>query len=383
MRSALLFLVTTTLLAQTPQTKSTMCGTTEFAAIGGATDRLLTGCGEGFSTNLLWHLDQSDSASGSFNGTVTRSTTGRGVVVYVIDTGVWRSHDEFVRAAGPNVSAGINTGRETASCPNEVVEPCTLSQLIGHGTGVGSIIAGRHTGVAPDASLVAIFQAGTAAAYVTLLKQIVEHAYLPTTPSFQTAIINHSGGLIQNEGDSPELDALIRRMIAGVDANANADPNGKKFLFVTLTGNSYPGQTFDQCGPNKKVILYPAVLGPSTDGVITVGGTTRENQYWDGACRDGAEMAAPAHDVFVASSSTNASYRYKPDISAHGTSWAAPFVSGMAARLLESDPSRTPVQLEQLLKASPFRVDGLPVPVIVPVPDVPNATGPRRRSARH
>jgi len=378
MRSALLLFLATTVLAQTPQTTSTMCGTTEFAAPGGNTDRLLVGCGEGFPTNLLWHLDFSDSASGSLNGSVTRATTGRGAVVYVIDTGVWRSHDEFVRAGGPNVSAGTTSG---GSCPNEVVEPCTLSQLIGHGTGVGSIIAGRHTGVAPDASLVAFFQAGSAPGYVTLLKQIVAHAFLPATPGFQTAIINHSGGLFMKAGDAPELDALIRRMIAGVDANANADPNGKKFLFVTLTGNHYPGQTIDQCGENRKVVLYPAVLGPSTDGVITVGGTTRENLYWDGACRDGAEMAAPAFEVFVASSSTNASYRYKPDINANGTSWSAPFVSGMAARLLESDPSRTPVQLEQLLKASPLRVDGLPVPVIVP--DAPNVTGPRRRSARH
>jgi hypothetical protein len=85
--------------------------------------------------------------------------------------------------------------------------------------------------------------------------------------------------------------------------------------------------------------------------------------------------------MFVASIIGPDTYRYKPEFSASGTSWAAPYVAGMAARLLEIDPLLTPAQLEVLLKASPSRVDGIPVPVIIEAH--PPQEGPRRRSVRH
>ena len=67
-------------------------------------------------------------------------------------------------------------------------------------------------------------------------------------------------------------------------------------------------------------------------------------------------------------------YRYLPVLTNSGTSYATPYVSGMAARLLELDPTLTPVQLEEKLKQSPSIVLGLPVPVDAP------PEPPRRRA---
>ena len=85
-------------------------------------------------------------------------------------------------------------------------------------------------------------------------------------------------------------------------------------------------------------------------------------------------MLAPAEEVFVASISAKNRYRYIPNDVISGTSYATPYVSGMAARLLELDPTLTPAQLEERLEDSPSIVRGLPVPVDV-------APGPPRRRA--
>jgi hypothetical protein len=46
---------------------------------------------------------------------------------------------------------------------------------------------------------------------------------------------------------------------------------------------------------------FPATLGPSIAGLVTVGGITRENKLWSGSCHGGAvELFAPAEDVLVA-----------------------------------------------------------------------------------
>lgn len=363
-----------------------MCQATEVVIGGGVSERRLVGCGEGFPDNLLWHLDRADSISGALDGKVTRSLTGRGAVIYFIDTGVLAAHTEFTRAAGSSVIGGIGTD---GSCL--ATAPCWFTQnpftllVNGHGTGVASVAAGRNTGIAPDASLVAVMNTNDVAQFRTRLLQIAAHAYEPATPPFRTAIINISAALSLTDPNAPELDALIRRMTTGVNAAGEADPNGKRFFFSVAAGNFYSDAAINQCGANDSVITYPAKLAPSIAGLVAVGGIDQNNRLWAGACKGaGVELAAPAPEVFVASISSNDAYRFKPASAVSGTSWSAPYVSGMAALLLQLDPNRTPAELEALLKSSPSRVDGIAVPVM-PANDPPQPTqiGPRRRSARH
>jgi subtilisin family serine protease len=366
------------------QTSSTLCQAT--IGLGDPSERQLIGCGEGFAENLLWHLDRADSIDGTLDSKVTRTLTGRGVVIYVVDQGVMAAHDEFARPTGSNVIAGV-TWFSVPGCPNVATAPCWNSDpaslsSVNHGTGVASVAAGRVTGIAPDASIVSVAPLSANAANLkTALHRLIDHAFAPQTPTFRTAIVNMSSAIKSTPRDA-ELDALVVHMTTGVDAGGNADPNGKRFLFVVAAGNSNDNPTFSQCGTDGAVVNYPAILGRATEGIITIGGIDRDNHYWAGACKgDLVEMAAPAADMFVASVGSPGAYRFRPTIGLSGTSWSAPYVSGMAALWLERYPFLTPAQLESLLAASPSRVNGIPMPVM---PDTRiEPAGPRRRATRH
>ena len=344
-------------------TRSTLCQTATVAVIDDVRDRRLVGCGEGFPDNLLWHLDRSDTVNGTLDTRVRSAVTGHGAVVYVIDLGILQTHNEFARATGDNVIAGINFG-SSGSCPDPALAPCwsfpSLLKLLSHGTAVASVIAGARVGVAPEASLVSVVPQLEASNATQGLRAIITHAFAPTTPSFRTAIINISGGIANvNSSNAAPIDALIRRMVEGVDANGNADPNGKRFLFVTAAGNT------GQCSSDGQVVIHPGTLGASIDGVITVGGLSKANTVWDGACKGPlVEVIAPAEEIFLASLAANDLYRFEPAFFISGTSYSTPYVSGMAARLLQMNPSLTPAEIEQRLKESPSRVDGIPVPVM-------------------
>jgi subtilisin family serine protease len=252
------------------------------------------------------------------------------------------------------------------------------------------VIAGLHTGIAPDAKIVSLrtqTSSGTSVrVYRDALDDIVRHAWDPSTPAFRTAIVNLSGGLpMPTQDDVPlaEIESRIRTMIGGVDRDGHPDPAGKRFLFVVAAGNlgQELGPVRGQCSLSGQVLLWPAVLGPTTEGLVTVGGATRDDRWWSGSCGGPAvEVAGPAEDLLLATITGRDHYRGpEPNESRSGTSYATAYVSGIAARLLEADPSASPAELERQLEASPSRLldgGGLPVPVIAPV------STPRRRIAR-
>ena len=340
------------------------------------TDWKIERCAEDIETNEIWQVDRSDSVSGNLNGEAVRSTTGKGVVVYVLDVGVMRSHDEFRRDNGESAVIGgydafEGSGAGRSRCSNMAVEPCYLfpgDQVIhGHGTSVGSVVAGRNVGIAPDAKLYAerIFptfdEESEFRMWHVALDDIIRHAHDPATPQFETAIVTNSvpvQALVPS--DDPQYAALIekvRRMTVGVDASGNEDPDGKKFLFTVAAGNVMPGR--DWCA------TFPAILGQDVEGVVTVGALTRDNVRWSGSCAGASvEVMAPGDQPLMASISAVDNYRRGAGVS--GTSFAAPYVAGIAARLLEIDPTRTPAELEALLEQSPSRASdsGLPVPVL-------------------
>jgi subtilisin family serine protease len=165
-------------------------------------------------------------------------------------------------------------------------------------------------------------------------------------------------------------------MVGGVDRDGNTDPNGKRFLFVVVGGNTGPlrfdGKGLGDCDLNNQVRIYPATLGPSVAGLITVGGIGRDNHIWSGSCRGPAlVLLAPAEDMVPAMNSGHDHYRLT---FSSGTSYSAPIVSGAAAQILAREPNLSPAEVEQRLEATPsFIVDapegaagGKVVYVIVP-----------------
>ena len=361
------FLLTSALVAQPVQPVDhaiTRCSTIPI----GPLDLEIERCGDDIENNAIWQVDRSDSVDGDLNGSAVRRTTGRGAVVYVVDTGVLQRHDEFQRPEGDIVLGGFDAVRAAglpSGCLDGALEPCGPPALVTHGTQVASVVAGSRTGIAPGASLysVAVFpqRPGTAELWMwhVALNEIIRHAWDPATPSFQTAVITISvpAAPIPNDPLYLSLVEKVRRMTQGVDVNGNEDANGKKFLFTAAAGNKNPVADFCR--------TFPSVLGVEMEGVVSVGGITRENVWWSGSCSgDLVEVVAPADTPLMAS--LTGVNRYRRGANTSGTSFAAPYVAGIAARLLEIDPTRTPAELEALLKASPSRAtdSGLAVPML-------------------
>jgi subtilisin family serine protease len=172
-------------------------------------------------------------------------------------------------------------------------------------------------------------------------------------------VVNISGWVLERLLGNPDSQPVpfaavaqrMRDMINGVDAQGRLDPNGKRFFFVVAGNNIDNG-----CGRNGVVDRFPAILGRSTDGLITVGGMTPENNWWAGACRGGVEILAPSHSIFSASITANDHYRgTKPNFRS-GTSFGAPVISGIAALLLSENPNLTPPELESIILSTPSRI---------------------------
>ena len=365
----LVLCVSSALLAQPVDRAVTRCSLLAAPLSPTISDWKIERCAHDIEQNEIWQLDRSDSVDADLNGQAVRRTTGRGSMVYVVDSGILQRHDEFdVGTVIGGFDAFVASGAGRAQCPGRdmALDPCSgppsFRLIFGHGTSVASAVAGKKVGIAPDASLYSerIFPTtpGTTELWMwhVALNDIIRHAWDPASPQFQTAVVTSSVPATPQPNDPLYLALVekIRRMTVGVDANGNEDPNGRKFLFTAAAGNLNPN--VDLCA------TFPAILGIEMEGVVAVGGITRDNVWWSGSCKGQyVEVVAPAELPLMASISAEDNY-----LKASGTSFAAPYVAGIAARLLEIDPSRTPAELEALLKASPSHAadSGLPVPVI-------------------
>jgi subtilisin family serine protease len=369
---ALMFVVSAASLRA--DTISTQCRESEIALDAWHSVSRLDGCGDESAAPLLWHLDRIEQIGAQLDGSVDRGNGGAGSVIYVMDTGVLASHAEFAGVGGTRVIGGydatgtVGVGDSICTSADKATAPCfsDLAELAAasHGTGVASIAAGNRVGVAPEAMVVSIRVMNergltTTRAYLEGLEAIVRHAWAPSSPRFRTAVVNISGWMLERlNGPDPAgavpyraVEEKMRDMIAGVDAAGRRDPSGRRFLFVVAANNTDGG-----CGPSGEIDRFPAVLGSSIDGMITVGGMTRNNMAWSGTCRGGVEVLAPAQAIFSATITAGDHYRGKRPNLRSGTSFAAPIISGIAARLLSDRPDLTPQMLESWITATPSRV---------------------------
>ena len=245
---------------------------------------------------------------------------GQGICVAVLDTGI-ASHPEF-------------KGQILAfyDAVNGLIMPYDDS---GHGTHVCGIIAGKHSGMSPNAKLVICKVLdrngdGKVGHIMKAIRWVLEHQ-----KTYNIRIVNISAGMSKVTDRRDE-----ERILNGVEALWDAG-----MVVVTAAGNKGPGRgTITIPGISKKVITVGSLPNSRDRRKYSGQGPTKE-------CVCKPEVIAPGTNIF----SCNANYvrgRELPFVSKSGTSMATPVVSGAIANLLSKYPDMSNVEVKLRLRES-------------------------------
>ena len=254
--------------------------------------------------NPTWGIDRIDQADLPLDNSYSYTTSGSGVKVFVVDTGVLATHAQLAGRVDPGFTV-INDGRGT-------------SDGNGHGTHVSGTIAGTTYGVAKSARIVPVrvldsTGAGSTSGVISGLNWVSTQISQGVT----RAVVNMSLG----GGFSAAMNAAVEALVT------------KGVTVVVAAGNS----TADAC------LSSPS----SAPNVLTIGATDNTDNFASysnfGNCVD---LLAPGTGI---TSAWNTSTTAIATIS--GTSMATPHVVGAAALLLEAS-YRTPAQISSALKGS-------------------------------
>jgi len=256
-----------------------------------------------------WHLDRINQQQLPLDSNVSMGAlTGAGIDIYIVDTGVLASHEQFTGRVIPGVDIPTFLG-------DSVVNPET-SDCDGHGTHVSALAAGSTVGVATGARVIAVrvldcAGGGNVADVVTALKWIRDHHR-----SGVAAVVNLSLGV--DEGDNgaaidAQVSALIDEGVVVTVAAGNGDENSRPLNACDIS----PGDV-------------PRAL---TVGAVTI--TDSMASYSNnGPCIDllapGGTNQRPVQSAWMTSPTS-----YDNDV---GTSMASPLVAGYAALLAQQQP---------------------------------------------
>ncbi len=268
-----------------------------------------------------WGLDRIDQREGSLDRAYAYTGTGKGVTVYVMDTGIRASHVEF----GDRASFGYDFSINDPENDDPAMEPG--EDCYGHGTPVAGIIGGMEFGVAKDVNLVnvKVFSCKGGAAAST----IVAAVDWVTQNAIKPAIVNASFGYPATE--------------TAVDiAVANSIETG--IHYAVSAGNSND----DACQRSPAGVTTALTVGASN--------ILNEKAYFS-SYGDCVDVFGPGLNTTTASQLDDTSSRLFS-----GTSAAAPYVAGVMALYLENNPEATPAQVHAALleNSTPNAVTDVP-----------------------
>lgn len=249
-----------------------------------------------------WGIDRIDQTLLPLDGQYSYGSTGSGVSVYIIDTGIRKTHVQFGgRAIGGYSSVSDAYG--TDDCH-------------GHGTHVSGTIGGSQVGVAKSATLYAVRVldcngSGSVSGVIAGIDWVTANRRIPAVANMSLS------------GDfSDALNTAVQNSInSGV-------------TYVVAAGNA----ATDACG-----------YSPSSAGsALTVAASTVGDE------QASYSNFGPCVDIYAPGTSILSAWSTSDDIlvKASGTSMASPHVAGAAALYLQSNPAASPAQVSQAILAS-------------------------------
>ena len=261
---------------------------------------------------------------------------GSGIRVAVIDTGIDATHPDLPYGSKVVQNIKIIGDDDTARGVNVTVEDQQNTDLTsGHGTHVSATVAGLgratsdgHIGVAPGAQLVGVGTGDVIFIFTALsgFDWIMEHQ-----AEYQIRIISNSWG---TSGPFDPENPVNVASKAAVDA-------GMVVLFAA--GNSGPGS--NTLNPYSVAPWVIGVAAGNKDGQ-TLADFSSRGIYGDDLYQP--TITAPGVDIVSAAATTHAvdgTYYVSMD----GTSMATPHVAGVAALMLQANPSLSPDSIKRVL----------------------------------
>ncbi len=250
--------------------------------------------------NATFGLDRIDQENLPLNGQYEFNLDGTGVDAFILDTGILSSHSNF----GGRVSGGftsINDGRGTEDCD-------------GHGTHVAGTVGSETFGVAKNVNLIPVRVlgcdgSGSNSGVIAGVDFVAQNADGPTVANMSL------GG-----GNSRALDNAVQNAIdAGI-------------TFVVAAGND----NSDACigSPNR------------LPDAITVASSTSTDQ------RSGFSNFGSCVDIFAPGSRISSTFNNGGFATLSGTSMASPHVAGVAALVLQANPTASPSEVESIIESA-------------------------------
>jgi uncharacterized repeat protein (TIGR01451 family) len=288
---------------------------------------------------LSWGLDRIDQRDLGLSGSYSYNADGSGVTVYVMDTGIRTSHQEFGDGSG---GSRAWRGPETDFV---TTDPRNGNDCRGHGTHVAGTIGGRVYGVAKNVELVAVRVLDCDGyGYYSWMISAIDWIAGRHEAGFGPSVVNMSLG----GGASSALnDAIARASAKGV-------------VFAVAAGN----YNYDACAysPASAPAALTAAATHSQDG--------RASYSNFGSCVD---LFAPGSGIRSASNADDSSSRLMS-----GTSMASPHVAGAAALFLGENPWASASEVADALSsaATPDRISdpkGSPNRLLYTFPGAPVA----------
>ena len=274
--------------------------------------------------NPSWGLDRIDQRDLPRNNkyNFANVTTGAGVHVYILDSGINPLHQEFLN---PN---GTTRVTQDASFWFEDGNDCAH-----HGTPVASVIGGNTLGVAKDVRLHS----------VKVLNCYEEGSYASVIAGVEWVTANHIKPAIVNMSFGGEVDDDIEEAIRASMAQ-------KGLAYVVAAGND--GVDAKDTTPAR----MPEVI---TVGATDINDARAVFNPWEASnWGSSLDVFAPGKDIPAALPVSLDFDGILDIVPVDGTSVAAAHVTGVLARLLQASPNLTPAALQGIIKnlATPDKV---------------------------